>query len=32
MLCLLKRKSGENSSLARVFMDFSGMIASIVAR
>lgn len=32
MLCLLKRKSGENSSVVRAFMDFSGMIASIVAR
>ena len=32
MLCLLERTSGENSSVVRAFMDFSGMIASIVAR
>ena len=32
MLCLLERKSGENSLVACAFMDFSGMIASIVAR
>lgn len=30
MLYLLERKSCENSSVLRVFMDFSGMIASMV--
>lgn len=30
MLCLLERKSCDNSSVLRVFMDFSGTITSMV--
>lgn len=30
MLCLLERKSCENSSVLRAFLDFSGMIARMV--